>query len=370
MVKALIPSKPWTDLGCDPEEMVFLMATVLRGDHAAIEDWVGTVNDAVQVIEMLASRHRAGPYLSAKLRDTPAWKALPMATQERLLNSASSQVTATRDSLLHLREIGSILDAIDCEYLVLKGLELGARFTGGPDARGYRDIDILVPERFRSQVCDAMKDAGYHRHSRWLLGSSVSALFNHAADYRKAERLLDLHWCVSRAPGVRIMTSDLFARSTFFEIGDLSFRVLCIEDELTVLLVSAFADIQRGYLRLQSFVDIGSVMKHISVDHWEEFLRLQIRRGTERISRAVLGLVLSLLHHREEHVELRQLLGPLPSKSEALSLLLPSPGGRAAKHWALAHLPVGRLHYLCWWVFSMPFRVAASHHLFRRALPK
>jgi hypothetical protein len=369
MAKAPIPSKPWTGLDCRPEDLVFLAGSVLRGEFEEVAHWAETSKDAVQVVEMLASRHRAGPFLAFRLKGSAAWEALPEAARARLVKSADLQAATTRDCLSHLGELRKILGSAGCELLVLKGPELGMRFAGAADARGYRDMDVLVAEKNRQKACDVLEEAGYHRLSRWFLGSSLSSRFNHAADYRKGDRLLDLHWCVSRAPGIGLKTDDLFDRSVPLDIDGMTFRVLRPDDELAVLLISAFADIQRGYLRLQSFVDIANVMKRVPEAEWIAFFRRQSSQGTEGMSRAVLGLVLSLFNLAEANPKLSSLLSPLPAKAEALAVLLPTSGGRAAKRWALPHLPVGRLHYACWWLTSLPFRVAASHHLFRRPLP-
>lgn len=366
MAKALIPSKPWTGLDCRPEDLLFLTASVVQGDYAAVAQWCAGSTDAAQVVEMLASRHRAGPFLASRLKGSIVWNALPEAAKERLQKSADLQATATRDCLAHLGSLRNVLGEAGCDFLVLKGPELGARFAGGADARGYRDVDLLVGEQDRHRACAALEVAEYHRLSRWLLGAAVSSRFNHAVDYRQSDRLLDLHWCVSRAPGIRIKTDDLFARSVPVEMNGTTFRALCPNDELVVLLISAFADIQRSYPRLQSFVDIANVVNQMPETEWIDFFQRQSKEGTEGMCRAVLGLLLSLFDLASAHPELHALLSPLPSKAEALSVLLPSPGGRAAKRWALPHLPVSRVHYAFWWVTSLPFRVAASHHLFRR----
>jgi hypothetical protein len=318
---------------------------------------------------MLASRHRVGPFLAARLKDSEAWAALPEAARERLNKSADLQAAAACDCLAHLAELRGILVNAGCRHLVLKGPELGVRFLGGIDARGYRDVDVLVDEKNREKAGSALEKAGYHRLSRWLLGSGISSRFNHAVDYRNADRLLDLHWCVSRTPGVGIETHGLFSRSVSVEIKSQILQVLSPEDELSVLLVSAFADIQRGYLRLQSFVDIAQVVKFLPETGWSAFFRRQSSQRTEGMSRAVLALVISLFKLESAHPELLDSLGTLPSKANALAVLLPSPGGRLAKYWAMPHLPVGRLHYLIWWLTSLPFRVAASHPRFRRPVP-
>ena len=368
-MKAPIPSKPWTKLGCRPEDLIFLTASTVRGDLACVANWARTAQDAAQVVEMLASRHRVGPFLAARLKDSEAWAALPEAARERLNKSADLQAAAACDCLAHLAELRGILVNAGCRHLVLKGPELGVRFLGGIDARGYRDVDVLVDEKNREKAGSALEKAGYHRLSRWLLGSGISSRFNHAVDYRNADRLLDLHWCVSRTPGVGIETHGLFSRSVSVEIKSQILQVLSPEDELSVLLVSAFADIQRGYLRLQSFVDIAQVVKFLPETGWSAFFRRQSSQRTEGMSRAVLALVISLFKLESAHPELLDSLGTLPSKANALAVLLPSPGGRLAKYWAMPHLPVGRLHYLIWWLTSLPFRVAASHPRFRRPVP-
>ena len=197
----------------------------------------------------------------------------------------------------------------------------------------------------------------------------MSALFNHAVDYRMGTRLLDLHWCVSRAPGVHIPTEDLFQRSLTIDLAGRCQQVLSPADELTLLLTSTFADIQRGYLRLQSFVDIAQVVAQLPPGSWDGFFQQQASHGTQEMNRAVLGLVASLFQCQSIWPGLTVHLPPIPSTEESLAVLLPSPGGRTAKRWALPYLPVNRLHYALWWGLSLPFRVAASHPLFRRSKP-
>lgn len=364
-----IPSKPWTDLGCPPADLAFVVGSVVRGDLGTLERWANGNEHAAAVIELLCSRHRVGPFLSWKLRNTPAWEALPEPARRRLDRSAEMQAAATSDCLEHLDVLTGILARQGCPYLLLKGPELGLRFTGAADARGYRDLDILVRPADRRKACAAFEAAGYWRLSRWLLGASASALFNHAVDYRMGTRLLDLHWCVSRAPGVRLPTEELFHRSLPLELGGRRIQVLSPADELTVLLISAFADIQRGYLRLQSFVDIAQVAAHLPAGSWDAFLQQQSVHGTKGMSSAVLGLVSSLFQCQSAWPGLSLPRPGIPSADESLAVLLPSPGGRNAKRWALPHLPVNRLHYALWWTISLPFRVAASHPRFRRSKP-
>jgi len=367
MPSAPIPSKPWTDLGCPPEDLIFVVGCALRGEYERLAAWARANRQAAQVIEMLCSRHRAGPFLAWKLRETPAWEALPEGARGRLNHSAELQSAVAHDCLAHVDEVAQILGGAGCEFLLLKGPELALRFSGGADARGYRDVDILVRESDRAKACAAFEAAGYARLSRLLFGAAVSAYFNHAVDYCQGTRLLDLHWCVSRAPGVNLATDDLFERSVSIDLSGRPVRVLSPGDELEVLLISAFADIQRGYLRLQSLVDIAQVAAYLPTGSWGGYFRAQQWRGTQAMSGAVLGLVGSLFQCTPTWPDLAVQLPPLPGAEEALAVLLPSPGGRGPKRWALPYLPVSRLRYVAWWTLSLPFRVAASHRLLRRS---
>jgi hypothetical protein len=348
---------------------VSFVAFVIRGDLEGLADWIASCSETAGAVEMLASRHRAGPWLAQSLAGTGAWAALPAACRERLTRSADLQAAATRECMAHLRELDTTLARLDVPYVLLKGPELGARFFGSPLARGYRDLDLLVTEEHGDEVCVALERAGHWRLSRWLLGARASARFVHAVDYRHGGRLLDLHWCVSRVPGVRTRTTDLFSRADLLELDGMAVRVLSREDELSLLLISAFADIQRGYLRLQSLVDIAHVPAAPPDLAWVDFLRSRGPEGTRSMCEAVLALMAALFRGDGDAAAFGTDVSRLMAPREALAVLLPSPGGCAAKYWALRHLPVGPLHYAAWWTISLPFRLAASHPLFRRVHP-
>lgn len=360
-----IPSKPWTDLGCSPTDLVKVVGAVVRGDTGDLVEWLRESTDASQVVEMLAARHRAGPFLRSQLQGTSAWEALPEAARARLLKSEELQSAAAKVCLQHLVELDDLFGSLALPFIALKGPELGVRFGRGPASRGYRDVDILVKEADRRVACRGLEEAGCHRLSRHFLGASASARFNHACDYSKAGRPLDMHWCVSRLPGVRI-NDGLFHRAQALSLEGRTFNVLCPSDELTVLLLSSFADIQRGYLRLQPFVDVFMVARALPSDEWEDFFAARRQERTDSICRAVLHLVVSIFSLQGSIPGLDAHLPAIVAPGDAMQVLLPSPGGRVAKRWALRHLPVGLVHYATWWVVSLPFRAAASHPRLRR----
>lgn len=368
MARAPIPSKPWTNLGCPPEELTEFLGALLRGQDSRLAEHVKKSGPTISAaIEMLVARHRTGPYLWRRLQDSPVMAALPAQSQERLRDSGERQRQATEHSLDHLRQIEGILRSVQCPFLLLKGPEAGLRFFGAPDARGYRDIDVLVREQDREMVCRTLCQNHYTMLSRAFLGQRLASVFNHGFDFARDGNLLDLHWCVSRTPGIRIATSALFDRAEPLDLAGIPVRVLAPEDELVVLLISAFADIQQGYLRLQSLVDIAGVVDAVPEVRWPHFFAARQVEETDVICRVMLALLVSLLGLESRFSRLLPFLGELPVKNAALAILLPSSFGRRAKAWATHYMPSGRLHYLAWWTVSLPFRVAANHHAFRRS---
>ena len=159
---------------------------------------------------------------------------------------------------------------------------------------------------------------------------------------------------------------SLFHRAQALSLEGRTFNVPCPSDELTVLLLSSFADIQRGYLRLQPFVDVVMVARALPSDEWEDFFTARRQERTDGICRAVLHLVVSIFSLQGRIPGLDAHLPAIVAPGDAMQVLLPSPGGRVAKRWALRHLPVGLVHYATWWVVSLPFRAAASHPCLRR----
>jgi len=366
MPAAPIPSKPWTDLGCDPLALIEVVSATVRGDATSPARFFREDGQAAHVVEVLTARHRVGPFLYAALEEAGTLSTLPQPAYERLLKSAEAQAAATSLCLSHVSELHGLLGAKGYPFLLLKGPELGIRFGRGAAARGYRDVDVLVPGKDRARVCGLLEKSGYLRLSRHFLGSSAAAHFNHGADYVKDGRLLDLHWSISRLPGVRIDSDHLFGTAHSLEIAGKKVMVACPSNELGILLVSAFADIQRGYLRLQTFVDIASVAAALRPEEWEAFFLARKEERTEAICRAVLHLVVSIFNLKGRIGGLDTNLPPPLAPRDAMQILLPSPGGRVAKRWALRHLPVGLVHYATWWVVSLPFRAAASHPRLRR----
>ena len=322
----------------------------------------------MQCIDILSRRHRLGPFLFVHLHEEKFWHSLPIESRKRLCDSMHAQQSVANHSLETLNTIRVQLTDRSIPFVVLKGLEIAIRFYGTTGARGYRDIDLLVSERDREKTLEYLQTTGWHRLSRIFLSTPISGKYQHAFDYRKGDALLDVHWSLTRLPGIAINTEEVMSRAKFQPLGDFSYLVLSKVDELILLLISAFADIQRGALRLQSFVDIAMVGKQLSTADWEQFHDEANRCNAIGICQEVIRLINSLLGLSlwPSHIP------KAPAKrifQQDLQLLLPSVGAWRSKLWAMQYLPVSPIYYSAWWMMSLPARSLASNPRLRRRMP-
>ncbi len=357
------PPHPWRHLPCAADDLFDFTGGLLRGDVDAI---IGTLAFPASVVDTLVARHRLGPLLSTRAVDAAWMGKLPPATNDRI------HATHERQKLVADRCL-VLLDAIDVEcrtdalpFLIVKGPAMARRCYGGIAARGYWDLDIMVAEGDLARMETLLGRIGAFRLSRTVLGRNLSTRFNHAFDYERDGVKLDLHWSMSRLPGVRCDGAAAFSRAESLELAGRAVRILSPADELHFVLISAFADIQRGSLRLQTFIDAWELIQRIHPSEWAAFFAARTRERTERICRETLRVILASLRVGDAVPELVAVLGGCPPTVEARRLMLPSPAGIRGKRWAARVLPVSIPRYAAWWCVSLPFRVAASHPSWRR----
>jgi hypothetical protein len=154
-------------------------------------------------------------------------------------------------------------------------------------------------------------------------------------------------------------------RAVRFNVGGRETLILAPEDELVFELISMFADIQRGRLRLQAFVDLFAMLRQLPRIEWHGFFDKRGAEGCEGACRGVLGVFLTTLAAESEFPALAAALSPLPSFEDSLELLASRGGNGRAKLWAARQMSVSPFRYAAWWVISLPFRTAASHPLLR-----
>lgn len=354
------PSQPWKNLGCSPRDLCITLGNVVRqGGDVLAADGVDR-----QVIAMLVDRHKVGPFFARLIASSPPGPIDPE-IGNLIAAAAFRQIGIASRCLDGFTIVADRFDRAGVPVVMLKGPAIGARLFGGVANRGFWDLDILVHEQHRRTAGELLEGLGFRRTSAVVLSERLSALFTHGFDYESSDLKIDLHWCLSRLPGVRIDTSAMMRRAAMLDLGGRDALVLAPEDELVFELVSMFADIQRGGLRLQAFVDLFAMLKQLPRIEWRGFFDRRRAEGCEGACRGVLGVFLAALAAEPEFSPLAAALGPLPSFEEALNLLASGGASGKAKRWAAGRMAVSPLSYAAWWMVSLPFRTAASHPLAR-----
>lgn len=360
------PPHPWSDPENSARSLVEWLGRLLCGQDDVLASRVRSGADRPSLVENLVRRHRLGPYLHRRLASSPLATSLPASTIERIQSSAIRQEQISARCLEGLEGLGERFEAAGLVPILIKGPALAIRLYGGVAARGYWDLDLLVRASDRVEVCRLLDGCGFTRLSATPLGERLTARFHHAFDYASGAWKLDLHWSLSRLPGLQLDEPALFARAEQIELAGRRWAILADEDELTALMLGSFADIARGYLRLQSFVDLFAWLERNPGVDWPAWLQRRRHERTERIARQVLGLFLASLGLESRFPALVADLGPRPTREQACAVLAPSRAGWRGKRWAARGLPVSPGRYAGWWLVSLPLRVAASHPGFRR----
>lgn len=129
---------------------------------------------------------------------------------------AAMSVAARLDQ--QLREVAELLQSLGANFAVLKGSATANIDYPDPSWRQYGDIDVIVSERDRQEVAEALS------HSGWRQGYPLPRgheRYAHAVTFTKGRRWeLDLHQRVAhRAVGLRVPVSDLLRDRVKFEIA-------------------------------------------------------------------------------------------------------------------------------------------------------
>ncbi len=360
------PLHPWADPENRAQALVEWLGLLLCGHDEILAARARSAAAAPSLVENLVVRHRLGPYLHHRLVGSPLLAALPAPTVARIESTARRQEVIAARCLEGLSRLGPRFEAAGRLPILIKGPALAIGLYGGIAARGYWDLDLLVRAEDRAATCRLLERGGFHRLSASPLGERLNAHYHHAFDYVGGDHKLDLHWSLSRLPGLRLDEPGLFARAVPIELAGRRWPTLAAEDELTALLLGGFADLARGHLRLQSLVDLFAWLDRNPEVDWAALLERRRAERTEQIARQVLSLFLAALGLGSRFPALRAALEPLPTHAQACAILAPSRASWRGKRWATRGLPVSAGRYAAWWLVSLPFRVAASHPRFRR----
>ena len=355
------PPPAWVDLSCPPAALCDVLAALLAGADQALAADLAVNREPISALAMLVERHRLGCYLASRLESSPVQALLPAELWEAIQRRQYQQEQRTAAILGELRWLLPRFQAAGIEVMLLKGPELATRFHGGLHQRGYGDLDLLVRGRDRRATLKLLNELGYTLRSRVVLSRSLMATVNHGFDFERQGVRLDLHWCLSRQPGYRLDENGFWARRVPWTHDGVEVAVPHPTDELHLLLISAFADLQRGALRLQSLVDLRAVIEALHPFDQEAFLDERRQERTATVCYAMLE-VQRLLLQRKPCAPTQTDRGPAaPEREHLLARLQNRSFPLSTKLWCARRLPVNLLHYSLWWLASLPMRAACSH---------
>lgn len=339
-----------------------LVALLSRDDERAAAA-IRTSGDTLDAFGAFARRHQLSGYVHTLVGDAGLADQLPLALRteletrhraesrkRRVLDEAQADVTdAFRAS------------AVDC--VLLKGAQLADRFYGGIGQRASWDLDLLVRQEDLDASRDVLRDCGYVQHSPMLFGERVSVSVAHALDFVRGEVGLDLHWKLASHPSFRIDYGRLWERRESWTMAGRRYRVLAVEDELTLNLLASHKDIERGAFRLRSFVDLWMILATIdpALD-WAGYFARREDEHVRKICAGVLALFLVVMQAGSRFANLTSALegqddlARVGTRDEALGMLAPTLFGPGRRVWAsrLYHSP---LQHLAWWAVTLPVRL-------------
>lgn len=363
------PPPAWANLSCTGAELCAVLAALEAGDDTALAADLAAGRHPVSAFTMLVERHRLACHLATRLRGTPLQAMLPEGLWDAIERRHQQQEQRTATFLAELRWLLPRFRDAGLDVMLLKGPELAARFHGGLHRRSYGDLDLLVRSRDRRAALQLLEAVGYTLRSRVLLSRSLMATVHHGFDFEGRGVRLDLHWCLSRQPGYRLDEEGFWARRVpWHHAGsgaDFLVDVPHPADELHLLLISAFADLQRGALRLESLLDVRALQAALQPLDPDSFLAARRPERTAEVCRTMLRISDALLGSWCGDQRATQ-PGP-EERQRILALLEPTPWPLRTKLWCARRLPVNLLHYGLWWLMSLPLRTAASHPLLRAA---
>ncbi|MDX1382991.1 MAG: nucleotidyltransferase family protein [Thermoanaerobaculia bacterium] len=314
----------------------------------------------VDALERFCARNQVGGYIHLRLEEAGLAPRHPV--MERLQERRRRQEKSCERNRARLAEVAAAFAAARCDVVLHKGLYLAERFYGAPHLRTSWDLDLLVRHRDRERARDVLLAAGFERSSPVLLGETLSSRFAHGFDYMRGAFKVDLHWALSGHPAIRFDYDRMLDEAPLTEVVGVEVRVLSDDALLAALLVSAFEDLQRGGLRLRTFVDLQQVLARLeAATDWEAFFARRRAEGVEAICAAVLHVFAAVFSTSELFPALDAALDARPrSRPDAalqealLSAAAPGLRGRI-RAWSL--YDAGLPSVFAWWCVSLPFRV-------------
>jgi hypothetical protein len=353
-------------MSSDPARHLAVVRALVRRDRDELQRMLADPATDVAGFLRFAHRHQLGSYVYWSLRQLELARALPPPLLAATKASALVERTRSERLAALLGELGQLFDGDGVRVLFMKGPLFAQRFYGGLDARGFSDLDILIPAPADVDRVEALLlGAGFERAFRTLGTRRLTRWFAHHFEYRRDGLPLDVHWVLQRHFSFAIDYPRLWATAARVAFGGRTFTAASDEYELVLQILGVLTDLQVGKLSLRTVVDVERVVETVEgTMDWRAFLA---RRAGERILRPtlfVLALALDVLDCADRVPALGDALAEhrrvAPSIELARRAVLASrPLDARQKLLALRVYETPLAASLAWWALSLPFRVAA-----------
>ena len=347
-----------------------LFKLIHRGQAADTELAVSvTKNNHSNILEKLTSAKLAGQFY-ALTTDTAVLDAFPREEQETLRGAYERQYQSNRSYLELLEKLRDRLADEGVDLLLLKGLFLAQRFSGGMDRRFMWDADILVHQH---QLRDAIRvagDLGLTATGDTLPVWILNLLNLHALEVSHRGRAIDIHWRLRNRPGYHINYERIWNDAQAIVIDGQPFNALSDEDALALSILEIGGDMERGHIKLRSLWDVYQILQALDGSvNWDEFFERRKGEGLLQLAVNMLTFFLYCLDCQSECPRLVESLQQQPTKllidnRDVALQILERPKQHLANRALYARLqPRAVPLYWIWWLATAPLRFALTRNL-------
>jgi hypothetical protein len=357
-----------------------LFVRLLRRDHQGARRCLRQRQAPLAALVDTAAGHGLAVMLLRALDDSPLRDGFDAAQLARLEASRRRQSARGERLLEVLDRLATRLEAEGQPFLLLKGPYLAERYYGDVEAREWVDLDLLVPRADRARVFRLLGEEGFAPKSRTLLGAAVTCYFVHGFDFvargagdtvaaaaapAPPPAQVDLHWCLSRHPSLRLDEPALWRRRQWHRLRERRYAVLAPEDEVLFAAVSLLRDLERGRPKLKNVLDLLKILASTDAElDWDEILARRRREGIVGPVVNVAGLCLDV---GEAHDLAPRLSATLARRShrrvrarptDTPLVFAPTRYNLGNRLWCAQAYDSTLLRWLLWWGVSLPFRMA------------
>lgn len=180
-----------------------------------------------------AERHRVVPQLSRQV----ALLDLPLAARAGLAARTAHLTRSNEDALRDLRDALQVLRAADIRVLVVKGVALAAQAWGDESARGYGDLDLLVPPAELGRTHALLAETGWRASRGFPVPGPTWAWRQHERSdnevpLQRGETMIDLHWHLGPSRSLHPGFDELWTRRSSVLVSGTEVATLGLYDAL------------------------------------------------------------------------------------------------------------------------------------------